>query len=70
MTCQRCESDRLLRVDGHSEDRASAYFKDQSREADYLPYIDDICGGDDFSITVCLECGQMQGTFPKEDPEL
>ena len=31
----------------------------------YLPYISDICGGDDVDIKICMECGQTQGTFPK-----
>jgi hypothetical protein len=34
-------------------------------EANYAPRIEDLCGGDSTSFDVCLECGQVQGTFPK-----
>jgi len=71
MSCQRCSSDRILRVSAHHNDRFCCDFKgERIVEADYAPYITGICDGDDTDFEVCLECGQVQSQFPKEDPEV
>lgn len=68
MNCQRCESDRVLIIGGHGQDRFYATFQDYEKDG-YAPHIENVCGGDDINIEVCLECGQMQGTWPvKENP--
>jgi hypothetical protein len=34
-------------------------------QGDYAPRIKGICGGDYTRFSVCLDCGQVQGEFPK-----
>ena len=70
MSCQNCESDRIFKIDGKCSDLCSALFKGQDVESDYAPYIDNVCGGDYIRVTVCLECGQVQGKFPVESPDM
>lgn len=36
----------------------------------YLPHDLGIGGGDDVDITVCLDCGQLQGTWPLPESKL
>lgn len=67
--CQRCESDRIFVVGGKSSDLNDYSFKDKEAQG-YLPSVQDICGGDYFGFSVCLECGQIQGQFPKNDPQI
>lgn len=64
MRCQVCNSDRVLELDAHSRDCNTVVFQGKESNS-YLPYISGICGGDDVSVNICLDCGQTQGTFPK-----
>lgn len=41
---------------------------DGERHRGYAPSLSDICENDYTDLSVCLECGQLQGTFPKETP--
>lgn len=66
--CQRCQSDRVLGLLSHSRDLNCLEFKGQEHQG-YLPPVNNICAGDDVEIDICLECGQIQGTFPVEYPE-
>jgi hypothetical protein len=66
--CQRCESEKVLYLDGKCSDLCNANFKGVER-LDSPPSIEDICGGDYITIAICLKCGQVQGEFPKENPE-
>ena len=43
-------------------------FKDVSKNG-YVPRNLGIGGGDYYEITVCLDCGQMQGDWPVTDTE-
>ena len=63
MKCQSCNSENIVDICGHSKDLAQIEYKGITREG-YLPEIENICGGDDIQIKVCLECGQMQGSWP------
>ena len=66
--CQSCGSDRTFTIYAHSKDLNDWEYKGKKGQG-YLPYVGDLFGGDDVHMTVCLECGQVQGTFPVEDPE-
>jgi len=68
MDCQKCSSDRVVRIQSKSSDLNSVEFKDNEQQG-YLPSIENICGGDYSDVEICLECGQTQGTFPKDDPD-
>ena len=66
-SCQRCETvGRIYHVSAHGKDLCDAEFNDTKHEG-YLPYVDNLGGGDDLAIAVCLECGQIQGKFTVED---
>ena len=67
MNCIKCKSDRILDIYGKVSDCYSHVFKGK----DYQGYVPDglgIGGGDDIEFKYCLNCGQIQGTFPVEDP--
>ena len=71
MKCQKCNSDKLLCIDGKTSDKC--YCQYQGFELDgYVPV--DIglkCkSGDYIQFEYCLECGQIQGTWPVEEPDL
>ena len=68
MNCQRCDSERLLRVNGKTDDRCSVS-SSQTESHGYVPCGINIGGGDYIKIQVCLDCGQLQGEWPVEDPE-
>lgn len=69
MVCQKCGSEHILTIYAHSRD-CNDISIDGLEHKGYLPYIDDICGGDDVDIKICMSCGQVQGTFPKVDNAL
>jgi len=65
MTCQRCKSERVANIMGKSDDRSSISIPSQEYDHEgYLPRIQDLCGGDYIRFDMCLDCGQVQGTFP------
>lgn len=71
MTCQMCSSTRVMKFYAKCSDmfRASLYdsLKDTNRR--YKGYVPDIAGfgrGDDVQGKLCLDCGQVQGTWPVE----
>lgn len=66
--CQECGSGRIFTAVGHGKDLN--WFSYMGRNEDgYLPHIDNLGGGDDLEISVCLDCGQAQGKWPVEGPE-
>jgi len=68
MKCKRCGSERVLEVSGKCDDRCCVTFKGVER-VDYPPRVKGVCGNDYIGVDVCLECGQVQGSFPVADPE-
>lgn len=68
MSCQKCGSERILEVDGKTADSCSQQFGGSERN-DYVTPNLNIGGGDYLRFAVCLECGQMQGEWPVENPE-
>jgi hypothetical protein len=68
MNCDKCESERILRVYGKCSDLCVLQFKDSEKEG----YVESDCGiggGDDIDFNLCLECGKVQGEFPLPDPD-
>lgn len=70
MPCQNenCKSDRIASVSGKTSDLCFYTFKGAEKDG-YVPYDVGIDGGDYIAFSYCLECGQMQGEFPVEDPQ-
>lgn len=69
MKCKTCGSDRVMELYAHARDCFSISYKGMEYDG-YMPYVRGIGHGDDISIDICLECGQIQGMFPKDDPDL
>jgi hypothetical protein len=68
--CQRCESERVVRVHSHGVDRNNWKLGNGEWSDGYLPHDLGIGGGDDLEMSYCLECGQIQGKFPLPPTEL
>jgi hypothetical protein len=60
----------VARIQAHHNDAFSLSIPSKAVfiSGDYAPDIPELCGGDDTRFDVCLDCGQMQGSWPK--PEL
>jgi len=69
MACQKCESDRVLDIKAKSNDCCIMDLYGV-QHVGYAPRIDGISGGDYIKTSICLDCGQVQGTFPKPITEL
>ena len=72
MKCQHCKSKRLAHCGAHCSDLFIIEIG-QNKHQGYVP--DDLGfgggrGGNNFVITICLDCGQTQGKFPKPLTEL
>lgn len=66
--CQRCHSERVVSIQSHASDLHFVAAPHANYEKDgYLPYIENLGGGDDFSASICLQCGQVQGEWPVDD---
>ena len=63
MACQRCNSERTAEVGGKCSDLCGVSIGDYSHDG-YVPRDMGIGGGDYISFDYCLDCGQIQGTFP------
>ncbi len=68
MKCQKCGSDRVLVCYAKASDCQNYTLAGKFKEG-YAPTIDGICGGDDLCPDICLNCGQVQGEFPKPPVE-
>ena len=67
-SCDDCDSERILELNAKCSDRCSANLGEGSSEG-YAPRITGICGGDYINPSVCMDCGKVQGEFPKETPD-
>lgn len=69
MNCLRCNSDRLLEIQGKTADRF-VMWNNKGQEYEGYPPMDAGIGdsGDDIEFTYCLDCGQIQDDFPVDDP--
>ena len=69
MTCQRCSSERVLRVSAKADDLCHVVLDGKEHEG-YMPHDAGIGGGDYVEFKLCLDCGQVQGAFPRPPMEL
>lgn len=73
MKCSSCDSSRIASVSGKCSDLcfADVQVGDKTVEHDgYVPRDMGVGGGEDVSITYCLDCGQIQGKWPLPPTEL
>jgi len=57
--------DRILELYAHSKDLGNVEYTGVKHDG-YFPDIEDICSGDDAQMDICMACGKVQGTFPKD----
>lgn len=67
--CETCCSNRVLFIQGKGSDCHGWWYKDREGQG-YAPYVPHICGGDSIELSVCLDCGKVQGKFPVESEDL
>lgn len=67
--CQKCRSLRVAKVNGKTSDMAYVEVAGKPKDG-YVPRDMNIGGGDYLSFSYCLDCGQMQGTFPLPKTEM
>ncbi len=64
INCQRCDSTRVVSLAAHCNDLCVVTYAGKHSEG-YVPSDLGVGGGDDVEIDVCLNCGQLQGTWPR-----
>ncbi len=69
MSCQRCKSTRICSAGGKVSDMFWHAVNEKSKDG-YVPGDLGIGGGDYIEFDYCLDCGQIQGTFPLPSTEL
>ena len=69
MSCKKCNSKRIAFVGGKTSDCSCGSVGSKEFEG-YVPRDMGIGGGDYIKISYCLDCGQMQCTFPIPQTEL
>lgn len=68
MTCQRCGSERIMSLTAKCSDLCSVQING-AEDRGYVPGGLGIGGGDYVEFSLCLECGQIQGEFPRPPHE-
>jgi len=68
VSCQTCNSDRIISISGKHSDAFYAQMNGKELEG-YAPNIAGVCSGDYTNFSLCMECGQVQEDWPKENPE-
>lgn len=69
MECQRCGSEQIMSISGKTSDLFTAEYANY----EYCGYVISDIGigsGDYIEFEYCLECGQIQGKFPVEEPTI
>lgn len=56
MKCDKCGSDRIIKFEAKCSDGCFTFYKGKGRRGYYL------------CPAICLECGKVQGEFPKPEP--
>lgn len=71
MKCQRhgCCSDKIFSISAKSSDCNDYSYKEEQRQG-YVPHNLNIGGGDYLEIAVCMDCGQLQGSFPVNEEDI
>lgn len=68
--CDKCKSERVIDFSAKCSDLCYTEYKGKEYYG-YVPHIDndiDDCG-DYLQPAICLECGKVQGKFPKPEPD-
>ena len=70
MKCDSCGADRVIEFSAKCSDLCTTVYKGKEYDG-YVPQIDDDInwGQDHLQPRICLECGKVQGKFPKPDPD-
>jgi hypothetical protein len=63
LMCQRCKSLRVATVNAKCSDQFDMNIEGHNHYG-YVPSDFGIRGGDYINFTYCLDCGQMNGTWP------
>ena len=63
--CKRCGKDEIIKVNAKCSDMCFVEFKGQEKDG-YVPHDLGIGGGDYIKLELCIACGQVQDTFPKQ----
>jgi hypothetical protein len=69
MKCQRCKSNRVASIVAHCSDCFNVTIGKHEIDG-YVPCDMGIGEGDDVELDYCLDCGQIQGTFPIKETEV
>jgi len=69
MNCKKCSSKRILYVTAKCSDTFAASIG-ETEYSGYVPVGLGIGGGDYVNFCLCLNCGQIQGTFPLPNSSL
>lgn len=67
MPCQNCKSERIAEISAKSSDLNHIAVGNKETDG-YVTEGLGIGGGDYVDFSWCLECGQIQGSFPVEIP--
>ncbi len=66
MACQRCKSEKILKIVAKCSDMFNAIHSDGREYEGYIPSDLGIGGSDYLDFDYCLDCGQIQEEFPIE----
>jgi hypothetical protein len=69
MKCKNCKSDRILTINAKCSDLCYITYKDVGSDG-YVPSGIRIGGGDYVDMSICMECGTVQGKFPVDDKKI
>lgn len=69
MKCIKCGSDRIFKISAKCSDLCFSEYNGQEKDG-YVPDGFGIGGGDYVKFKHCLNCGQIQDIFPKEEVAL
>lgn len=68
MSCQKCESERVISINGKCSDLCFASIGEYETDG-HPPDIPNVSGGDMVGVDICLDCGQAQGTWPVDETQ-
>lgn len=69
MNCNKCKSIRVLDMSAKCSDRFNCDLGTATHDG-YVPLDMGIGGGDYIELSMCLDCGQVQGKFPLPETDL
>lgn len=69
MQCQKCDSNRIAHINAKCSDMCFVHLGDQEHDG-YVPRDLGVGGGDYVEIDLCLNCGHVQGEWPRSQTKL